>query len=161
LVSLYPSEPPRPPASAESTAPVRSRAPFYTPSRARSSGKGWPRRARNPRVVVALCFLLNFSLALTFIPRDEMRRGGPTAFLPHRFPLVPCATTHPELVYPVRDAGHPMGRRRAADPAVFIPELGAYPCGSTTAGPARDQWLLLRSRAMDMCAGLLGGRRMI
>ena len=31
---------------------------------------------------------------------------------------------------------HPMGRKRATDPAIFIPELGAYPCGSTTAGPA-------------------------
>jgi hypothetical protein len=29
-----------------------------------------------------------------------------------------------------------MGRKRAADPAIFIPELGAYPRGSTTAGPA-------------------------
>jgi hypothetical protein len=38
----------------------------------------------------------------------------------------------PEL----EESVHPMGRKRAADPAIFIPELGAYPRGSTTAGPA-------------------------
>jgi hypothetical protein len=38
----------------------------------------------------------------------------------------------PEL----EESVHPMGRKRAADPVIFIPELGAYPRGSTTAGPA-------------------------